>query len=70
MDNIYVTNKQYNMPLGIQSTAQSHQRFISITVIGDSVEVITDQSTKLYPCPNEHFARSYASRLQKMYLTN
>jgi hypothetical protein len=57
------------MPLGIQDSAQSHQRFISITVIGDTVEVITDQSTKLYPCPDISFANYYARHLRKLYLT-
>ena len=51
------------------NSAQSRQRFISITVIGDSVEVVTDQSTELYPCEDEHFAHYYALHLRKMYLT-
>jgi len=38
------------MPHGIQNSAQSHQSFTSITVIGESVKVVTDKSTKIYPC--------------------
>ena len=55
------------MPKGIQATAQSHQSFISITVIGDSVKVVTDQSTKIYPCGNVARAEYYARHLAKHF---
>jgi hypothetical protein len=55
------------MPHGIQSSAQSHQSFISITVIGDSVKVVTDQSTKIYPCGNVARAEYYARHLAKHF---
>ena len=48
-------------------SAPSRSRSIRITVISDSVEVVTDQSTELYPCLDEHQAHYYALHLRKMY---
>ena len=68
MDNIYVTNKTYNMihnhnPLG----PQSRQRLISITVLGSNVTVKTDKSTEVYPTPDPQFAQYYARHLRRHF---
>ena len=55
------------MPYGIQDSAQSHQRLTSITVIGDTVKVVTDQSTKIYPCANVDRAEYYARHLRRHF---
>ena len=55
------------MPQGIQDSAQSHQSIISITVIGDTVKVVTDQSTKIYPCANVAHAEYYARHLRRHF---
>jgi len=55
------------MPYGIQDSAQSHQSIISITVIGDTVKVVTDQSTKIYPCANVASAEYYARHLTRHF---
>ena len=57
------------MPQGIQATAQSRQRLISITVIGDTVKVVTDQSTKIYPCQDSAFAQYYARHLRRHFMS-
>ena len=68
LDNIYVINKTYHMIHNYQpNSAQSRQRLISITVIGDTVEVVTDQSTRLYPCPDSAFAQYYARHLRRHF---
>tara|TARA_R100001463_G_scaffold17698_2_gene44909 strand:- start:785 stop:958 length:174 start_codon:yes stop_codon:yes gene_type:complete len=55
------------MPHGIQNSAQSHQSFTSITVIGESVKVVTDKSTKIYPCGDVVRAEYYARHLAKHF---
>jgi len=55
------------MPQGIQNSAQSHQSITSITVIGSTVKVVTDQSTKIYPCANVAHAEYYARHLRRHF---